>query len=124
MELTNDQAIVPLEGDSIDPDFKDTVTTQMILYAGDEIVDEGVTYKVGNESAATVDGNGVVTLINSALANISEIECIATYRTIEYKKTFHILKTASAYEIVADKVVLERDPETGILVDSDKELTV
>lgn len=123
LELTNDQGILPLENGVIDPDFDITsVTTTMVLYAGDEVVDNGVSYKVGDTNAASLSGN-VVTLKAEA-ANISKIECIATYKGTDYKKTFHILKTANAFDIVTDKIVLERDPETGRIVESDQSLIV
>lgn len=123
LELTNDQAILPLENGAVDTDFDfQSATTTMVLYAGDHVVDSGVSYRIDNTDAATLSDN-VVTL-NGNAANVSEIECIATYKDVDYKKTFHILKTANAFDIVTDKVVLERNPETGYLVDSDKELLV
>jgi hypothetical protein len=123
LELTNDQGILPLENGVIDPDFDITsVTTTMVLYAGDQVVYNGVSYEISDTNAASLSGN-VVTL-KAGAANISEIECTATYNKVDYKKTFHIVKTANAFEIVTDKVILERNPETGYLVDSDKFLTV
>mgnify|MGYP006923207380 CR=1 FL=1 len=123
LELTNDQGILPLENGVIDPDFDITsVTTTMVLYAGDQVVYNGVSYEISDTNAASLSGN-VVTL-KAGAANISEIECTATYNKVDYKKTFHIVKTANAFEIITDKVVLERNPETGYLVDSDKSLTV
>lgn len=123
LELTNDQGIIPLENGVIDPDFDiSSVTTTMVLYAGDEVVDNGVSYEISDTNAASLSGN-VVTL-KAGAANVSEIECTATYNEVDYKKTFHIIKTANAFDIVADKIVLERDPETGRLVESDKSITV
>lgn len=123
LELTNDQGIIPLDGGVIDPDFDiNTVTTTMVLYSGDKIVTKDVIYTIDNNSAASVSEN-IVTL-NQEAANISSIICTATYKGVDYNKTFHILKTANAYDILTDKVVIERDSETGNLVDSDKQITV
>jgi hypothetical protein len=94
----------------------------MVLYAGDQVVTNGVTYAVSDTNAASLSGN--VVKLKAGAANVSQIECTATYKNVTYKKTFHILKTATAFDIVTDKVVLERDPETGRLVNSDKTLTV
>jgi hypothetical protein len=123
LELTNDQGIIPLENGVIDPDFDiSSVTTTMVLYAGDQVVYNGVSYEISDTNAASLSGN-VVTL-KAGASNVSEIECTATYKEVDYKKTFHIIKTANAFDIVTDKIVLERDPETGDLVKSDKSLTV
>ena len=124
LELTNDQAIIPTENGVVDPDFTDTITTQMILYAGDKIMTHGVTYSVSNTDAASVDTNGLVTLKLDGLNDVSSIECIAKYNQIEYKKTFHIVKTANAYELYTNRTVLEVDPNTNLLVNSDQKITV
>jgi hypothetical protein len=123
LELTNDQGIIPLENGVIDPDFDiSSVTTTMVLYAGDQVVYNGVSYEISDTNAASLSGN-VVTL-KAGASSVSEIECTATCKEVDYKKTFHIIKTANAFDIVTDKIVLERDPETGDLVKSDKSLTV
>ena len=127
LELTNDQVIIPLEGDVIDPDFGGPVTTQMILYGGDMILnykDHGVVYMV-DQNVAEVDQNtGVVTLKLNGLNDVSEITCTANYKGILYTKTLHVVKTANAYDIVTDKIVLEKDPASLYLVNSDNRLTV
>ena len=124
LELTNDQAIVPTENGMIDPDFTDAITTQMVMYAGDHIMDHDVAYSVGDSNIANVTSSGVVTVNKEVLGETSAIECIATYNGTEYKKTFHIVRTDNAFEIVTNKAVLERDPETGLLVESDQKIMV
>jgi hypothetical protein len=94
------------------------------MYGGDKIIESGVTYKVGNTTVASVNTNGVVTINKSNLGEVTEIECIATYNKVNYKKTFHIVRTDNAYDIVSNKVVLEKNSETLYLVDSDKVLSI
>lgn len=113
LELSNDQAVIPLEGNVVDPDFTDIITTQMSLYAGDVPIKTGVTYTINNTSVATCDNNGLVTLNNKNLSNVNSIICTATYNGKPYDKTFYINKTAVAYEIIPSLNVIKRDSWSG-----------
>jgi hypothetical protein len=129
LELTNDQVIIPLEDGQVDPDFINSgvaVGTRMVLYSGDSVLSTNVTYSVDKPEVVNSDklANGVIELMLDKISNVSEILCTATHNGQPYQKTLHILKTANAFDILTDKIVLERNSSTGYLVESDKYLQV
>lgn len=129
LELTNDQVIIPLEDGRVDPDFINSgvaVGTTMVLYSGDSVLSTNVTYSVDKPEVVNSDklANGVIELILDKISNVSEILCTATHNGQPYQKKLYILKTANAFDILTDKIVLERDSSTGYLVESDKYLQV
>jgi hypothetical protein len=130
LELSNDQAIIPLQDDGqVDVDFNDPVTTTMTLYHGARPVESTpenpITYSVSDENVASVDENGVVTVDVSKLNDVTYIDCEAHYLDADYKRRFYIHKTTTAYELSVDKHVLRRDPvDGGYLMDGYKKVNV
>lgn len=125
VELSNDQAVIPLENGKVDPDFNDVVTTQISLYCGSEPVESGVEYSVDNTEAASCNkSTGLVTLNNKKLDDVSVIVCKAKYNGKTYTKNFYVHKTNNAYELTTNKSILYRVAETGLLEEKSQEVTV
>lgn len=124
LELSNDQAVIPLENGVVDPDFTDEITTKMSLYIGASPVESGVVYSINNSFGTCNAETGEVVLDKSKLNDISIIECKAEYNNKSYTKNFYIHKTNNAYEIVSNKHIIKRDAATGYIVEGDQTITV
>ena len=104
LELTNDLASVS-QKEIIDGTVN--VSTTAVLYEGDSIVSPD-SYKydfVGCEGTG-VDGKVTVTKLNTNLINV---KITATYKGVDYSKTFKILKTRSKWELRLDQNVINVD---------------
>lgn len=149
IELTNDLAVIPLEGDKIDPDFADTIDNTVLLYEGNKIVedddiqdgqgsDKAVDYYViikGQRYDSTTDGItiddsvGLVSISPSLLQGVTEVTYGAIYNGNSYTKAMKVLFTQNAYEILLNKHVLVRTPydadneNSGYLLDQYKTFT-
>ena len=113
LELSQDQVVIPMDGEKVDVDFinaceKTPLKITMALWKGDDVVEDNVNYSTDSE-AASVEGN-IITLDVTKLANTAKITCQANYNGKDFTKKLHIHKTNVAYELSVNKSVLRRDP--------------
>lgn len=117
LELSNDQAVIPVESDgTIDPDFDDVVTTTMTLYEGSNPITNGVTYSIENNNYGTIKGS-TITFNKNSFKDWYTVKCIATYNGESYSKNFHLVKTPNAYEIDTNTSILVKGENKWINVD-------
>lgn len=117
LELSNDQAIIPIESDgSVDPDFIDPITTSMFLFEGSNPVN-AEEYSIDPSECGTIDGNKI-TFNKSKLQNRNNIVCKAIYKGKPYTKNFYITRTPNAYEIDVNTSILVKDGDKWINVEN------
>lgn len=117
LELSNDQAVIPVESDgTIDPDFKDDVTTTMTLYEGSNPITAGVTYSIENSDYGTIS-KSTITFNKNSFKDWYTVKCTATYNKKDYSKNFHLVKTPNAYEIDTNTSILVKGENKWINVD-------
>jgi hypothetical protein len=119
LELSNDQAVLPLENGTIDPGFKGEISTELYLYEGNNPIANNIAYSIDPSDVGTFDSkqDNKVIFDHSKLNDISEVICTAKYPVINgnysnakpYSRKFRITKTNNAYEIVPSTHVLVRD---------------
>jgi hypothetical protein len=128
LELSEDQIVVPLDGERVDPDFiklyeSTPLTVQMSLYAGDDTIENLAKYSINVDKkyASCHPDTGLITIVAAELGGINEIKCTATYNGKAFTKTLYIHKTNAAYELSVNKSVLRRDPyNENLLVPEDQ----
>lgn len=125
VDLSNDLAVIPMEEGKIDPDFKDTVTTNVRVYVGDEQV-SSEDFTVTGEKV-TISGPTVTLNLNDITEDIKEIPLTVTFGKREYTIIWHILQTDTAYELIPNVYTLKRYSYgnlVGQLVDSELSIDV
>jgi hypothetical protein len=133
LELTQDHIILPcsLEGNSVHPDYKvsdgvkdySRIQSQMKLYNGANIINNGVTYSLkidnynttGNDNI-TIYGDGSFYINTSEIKGNATIQCIATYNNVDYIKNLYIELIKTPYEFVLNNDILSR--ENGVIINN------
>lgn len=109
IELTNDLAVIPLEGEIVDPDFTDTVYTNVLVYVGDSTVSDS-SYTVSSTSNIVSISGNKVTLDLSKLTTETEVPISVKLsgNSTVYSAVWHLFKTNTAFEINPSVKVLNR----------------
>ena len=113
VNLTNDLAVIPMEGDIIDPDFiaSHIVTTSLQVFIGDDPVpSDRTTVSIEGGYATWDESTDTITLNFDKLpANINEIPIVVTVDGgSKHTVTWKLFKTDTAYEILPDVHVIKR----------------
>lgn len=116
VNLTNDLAVIPMEGDVIDPEFiaSHVVTTSLQVFIGDDPIPSNRTTVLVEYGYATWDeSTDTITLNFDKLpANVNEIPIIVTVDGgSKHTVTWKLFKTDTAYEISPDVHVIKRYSE-------------
>lgn len=119
INLTNDLAVIPMEGDSVDPDFIqgindkeiDPITTSVQVFIGDDAVPNDK-YTIVDSAYFTVnDENDTLTLNIEKIGDLKEVPVTVKVEANEYKTTWKIFKTDAAYELEPSLHVIKRYSE-------------
>lgn len=116
VNLTNDVAVIPMEGDIIDPEFiaNNIVSTNLQVFIGDDPVPSNrTTVSIDNNYATWDENTDTITLnLNNIPSNINEIPIIVTVDGgSNHTITWKLFKTNTAYEISPDIHVIKRYSE-------------
>ena len=122
LELTQDYIGVPCNDDgTIHVSYNEDIKSQMLLYNGYEIIEDGITYsfKINGTNTDKISANtdGTFTVPKNLIDGDTNVECIATYNTVSFHKTLTIDLENTPYELELNKKVLSRDVNTNKIID-------
>ena len=120
LELSQDYISLPCNiYGKVHESYTENVSFKMTLYNGDTpIENNSITYdfKIGNEYITSVVGinENIFTIPQDKINGNTNIECIATYKSIPYTKTLYIELSETPYELEFNKNTLTRDLNIGV----------
>ena len=132
LELTQDRIALPskAEGAGVHDDYNKVITSQMLLYNGDKLIEsydliqysfiqDGDYLPENTIEMVKNDGqcDGTFKIQKDIIKGNTNIECIATYNAVSYRKTLFIYLNETPYELEINKSVLTRDMNTGKIID-------
>ena len=130
LELTQDYIAIPCDQNgNIHEKFDGDISSQMILYNGDKVIENNennisYNFKIGDKDITSdvilsTDGKIYITKdkIKELIHGDTNIECIATYNGSSFHKTIFIDFDVLPYEIEMNKNTLTRDVNEGKIID-------
>jgi hypothetical protein len=120
LELSQDYISLPCNNyGKVHESYTEDVSFKMTLYNGDTpIENNSITYyfKIGNEYITSDVGinENKFTIPKDKINGNTNIECIATYKSIPYTKTLYIELSETPYELEFNKNTLTRDLNIGV----------
>ena len=120
LELSQDYISLPCNNyGKVHESYTENVSFKMTLYNGDTpIENNSITYdfKIGNEYITSDVGinENEFTIPKDKINGNTNIECIATYKSIPYTKTLYIELSETPYELEFNRNTLTRDLNIGV----------
>ena len=128
LELSQDYIPIPCNNNgNIREGFTDDISWQMILYNGNNVINDydNIIYDITIDNVSIKNyvsmPNGTITIPNENISKIitgdTKIRCVAAYKNITYYKTLFIDFDLSPYELELNKNILTRDINLGEITD-------